>query len=82
MWFYVVVMIIGALMGTVLGEVVGVYAQSGVIHDIFVKGVDFGLAQPFNLDLKVFTLTFGASVKLNLASVLGMVLAALLVRKI
>ncbi len=80
--FYAVVLIIGALMGTVIGEVVGVYAQTGPIHDIVVKGVDFGLTQPVILDLKVISLTFGAIVKLNLASVLGMVLAAFLVRKI
>lgn len=82
LWFYVVVLIIGALMGTVMGEVIAVYAQTGLVHDVFVKGVDFGLAHPLNLDLKVFNLTFGATVKLNLASVLGMILAAFLVRKI
>jgi len=82
LWFYVVVLMVGALMGSVLGEVIGVYAQAGLLHDVFVKGVDFGLSQPLTLDFKVLNLTLGASVKLNLASVVGMVIAALLVRRI
>lgn len=81
MWFYVVILIIGALLGSVLGEAIGVFFKDGIIHDIFVKGITPGL-DTSKLDLQVIAITLGFTIKLNLASVIGILAAALLVRRI
>jgi len=49
---------------------------------VFSKGVNPGIAPPVVLDLKVITLTFGLTMKINLASLLGIVLALLIYRKL
>lgn len=81
LWFYVIILIIGALLGSVIGEAIGVFFKEGIINDMFVKGITPGL-KTATLDLYVISLTFGFTIKLNLASVIGILCAALLVRKL
>jgi len=77
-----VVLILGALIGSVIGEVIGTLAPGGYLEKVFSKGVNPGIAPPVVLDLKVITLTFGLTMKINLASLLGIVLALLIYRKL
>lgn len=77
-----VIVILGALIGSVIGEVIGTLAPGGYLEKVFSRGVNPGLAPPAVLDLKVLTLTFGLTVKINLASLLGIVLALLIYRKL
>ena len=77
-----VILILGALIGTVIGEVIATLAPGGVLEKIFSKGVNPGLSPPTTLDLKVITLSFGFSVKINLSSLLGIGLALLIYRKL
>jgi hypothetical protein len=76
-----VIVILGALIGSVIGEVIAVLAPGGFLEKVFSRGVNPGI-NPATLDLKVITLTFGLSVKINLASLLGIVLALLIYRKL
>ena len=77
-----VILIMGALIGSVIGEVIGTLAPGGYIETIFAKGINPGLTPPAVLDLKVLTLTLGATMKINLASLIGIVLALLIYRKL
>jgi len=77
-----VILILGALIGSVIGEVLGALAPGGYIEAIFAKGINPGLAPPAVLDLKVLTLTLGVTMKINLASLIGIVLALLVYRRI
>lgn len=77
-----VIVILGALIGSVIGEVIGTLAPGGVLEKVFSRGVNPGLSPPAVLDLKVVTLTLGLTVKINLASLLGIVLALLIYRKL
>jgi hypothetical protein len=77
-----VIIILGALIGSVIGEVIATLAPSGLLEKIFSKGINPGLTPPVVLDLKVLTLTFGLTMKVNLASLLGIVLALLIYRKL
>lgn len=77
-----VIVILGALIGSVIGEVIGTLAPGGYLERIFSKGVNPGIAPPAVLDLKVLTLTLGVTMKINLASLLGIVLALLIYRKL
>ena len=77
-----VIVILGALIGSVIGEVIATLAPGGLLEKIFSKGLNPGLTPPAVLDLKVLTLTFGLTMKVNLASLLGIVLALLIYRKL
>jgi len=82
-WFYIVILIVGAVIGSVIGELIGqIGPTEGIIHDILVKGVNPGLNPASVIDLKFFTLTFGFTLKLTLSSVLGIVIAGLILRKV
>ncbi len=77
-----VILILGALIGSVIGEVIGALAPGGYVETIFAKGITPGISPPAVLDLKVLTLTVGATMKINLASLIGIVLALILYRKL
>ncbi len=77
-----VVLILGALIGSVLGEVIGTLAPGGYVAAIFSQGINPGIAPPAVLDLKVLTLTLGATMRINLASVLGIALALVIYKRL
>jgi hypothetical protein len=77
-----VIVILGALIGSVIGEVIGILAPGGYLEKVFSRGVNPGIAPPAVLDLKVITLTFGLTMKINLASLLGIALGLLIYRKL
>ena len=77
-----VILILGALIGTVMGEVIAAMAPGGIVEKIFSKGINPGLSPPATLDLKVLSISFGFNVKINLSSLLGIGLAVLLYRKL
>jgi hypothetical protein len=77
-----VVLLLGALIGSVLGEVIGSLAPGGYLEAVFSKGIHPGITPPLVLDLKVLTLTLGVTMKINLASLVGIVLALLLYKKL
>ncbi len=77
-----VILILGALIGSVMGEVIALLAPGGYIEKVFSKGISPGITPPAVLDLKVLTLTLGVTMKINLASVMGIVLALLIYRKL
>ena len=45
-------------------------------------GESFGFSTPIKLDLNVIQLTFGLMFKINIASIIGMVLAIFIYRKV
>jgi len=77
-----VILILGALIGSVIGEVIAALAPGGYLEKIFAKGITPGISPPAVLDLKVLTLTLGVTMKINVASLLGIALALLLYRKL
>ena len=77
-----VIVILGALIGSVIGEVIAVLAPGGYLEKVFSRGVNPGISPPAVLDLKVVSLTFGLTLKINLASLLGIVLALVIYRKL
>jgi len=77
-----VILILGTLIGSVVGEVIASLAPGGWIEAIFSKGVNPGLTPPAVLDLKVLTVTFGLTLRVNLASLLGIVLALFIYQKL
>lgn len=78
----IIIIIIGALIGTVIGEIIALLAPGGILERLFSKGVSPGIVPPATLDLKVLTLTLGFSLKLNLASLFGIVIALYIYRRL
>ncbi len=72
-WVIVFIMLIGLILGTVIGSYCGgIPALSWLNY-----GQIFGLTSPLVLDLGALVLTLGLTIKINIASVLGIVLAFL-----
>jgi hypothetical protein len=77
-WIFVVILI-GAFIGTALGEVLGLILPEGVVKEFFLRSATFGLG-PGTLNLVIFTFTLGFSFKINVISVLGVVIIAYFLR--
>lgn len=79
-WF-IAVIVVGALLGSFLGKFMGLVLPVGSVKDLFATDISAGL-NPATLDLRVIELTFGCILKFNVTSVLGIIGAALIFRKI
>lgn len=74
------VFLLGVVLGSVVGELIGLLLPEGnVIRELFTTGKEFSMS-PVTFNLIVFTFTIGFSIKVNLISVLGIILVALLLR--
>ena len=68
------------LTGIVLGGFIGTIAQDVSSLSWLNFGQSFGLNDPLVLDLGVLIITFGLSIKITLASLIGVVLALIVYR--
>jgi len=74
------VFLLGVILGSVVGEMIGLLLPEGnVIRELFVSGKEFRVG-PAHLDMVVFTFTIGFSLKVNLVSVLGIIIVAFMLR--
>ncbi len=74
------ILILFILCGIVLGGLIGELAASVEWLSGLSYGQEFGLSTPVNLDLQVINITFGLMFKINIASILGIVIAIFLYR--
>jgi hypothetical protein len=71
---------LGVILGSVVGELIGIiFPEDSVMRQLFVTGSEFQVG-PLFFDLIVFTFTFGFSLKVNLVSILGIIVVAFLLR--
>ena len=74
------VFFLGVVLGGVVGETIGLLLpQDNVIRELFVSGKEFQVG-PANINLIVMTFTLGFSLKVNLVSVLGIIVVAFLMK--
>jgi hypothetical protein len=78
----VVIVVAGLVVGSLLGEIVASLLPSGIVHDLLTKGAQIGLAPPATLDLRFLAVTFGMLLKVNVVGILGVILAAIALRKL
>lgn len=76
------VLLIGLTVGAFLGELLGLLLPSGFWQRLFTYGPTIGLTTPATLDLRFFSLTLGVALKVNLLAVIGVIVAALALRKL
>ncbi|UCF63236.1 MAG: DUF4321 domain-containing protein [bacterium] len=77
-WILIVI-ILGAFIGTALGEVLAYILPQGVVKEFFLRSAIFSMG-PATLNLVVFTFTLGFSFKLNVIGVMGIGIAAYFLR--
>jgi len=70
-WVLVFVIVVGALLGSVIAEAVAAYPVLSLLS----RDVRAGIDPPLTLDIRVLTFTIGATVRLNLAILIGIVVA-------
>ncbi|MFC1728705.1 DUF4321 domain-containing protein [candidate division KSB1 bacterium] len=76
----VVYLVLGAVIGSFLGEFVAWLLPAGVVKDFFLLGVEVGIDNPVMLNLRIITVTFGFSVKFNIAGLIGLLFAVYILR--
>lgn len=75
-WIIIIVMLIGLVIGTVIGSYCsGISALSWLDY-----GQVFGITTPLVLDLGVFVLTLGLTIKINIASIIGIIISFIIYR--
>ena len=77
-WILILFILCGIVVGGLLGELA---SQVDFLWWLS-YGEEFGRSDPITLDLQVITLTFGLMFKINIASIIGMILAIFIYRKI
>ena len=77
-WVFLVFLLSGLVIGGLLGKL-----ASGIPWLWWLSyEQSFGLKSPLVLDLSVLKLTFGFMVNINVASIIGMILAIFIYRKV
>lgn len=75
-WIIIMVMLIGLVIGTVIGSYCnGIPSLSWLDY-----GKVFGITSPMVLDLGVFVLTLGLTIKINIASIIGIIISFVIYR--
>lgn len=77
-WMLLLFVLSGLVIGGLLGELAG--------HVDFLwwlsYGQSFGLDSPISLNLNIVQITFGLMFKINIASIIGLIIAILVYRKV
>ncbi|MBP3708673.1 MAG: DUF4321 domain-containing protein [Clostridia bacterium] len=77
-WILIIFILSGIVVGSLIGDIA---AKSGGLWWL-AYGQEFGLREPLSVDLSVIKFSFSLLIKLNISSILGMILAVFIYRKI
>lgn len=77
-WLFWILLFSGIILGGLLGQL----ASQVSFLSWMGYGQSFGLEQPFVLDLGILNLTFSVMFNLNVASIIGVLIAVFVYRKI
>ena len=76
------ILLIFILSGLVVGGLLGDIASKVDFLWWLGYGESFGLTSPLELDLSIIKITFALSFKINIASIIGLILAVFIYKKI
>ncbi len=76
----VTAVLLGALAGDLVGELIRRLIPSGTVKDVVLYPVSFGFS-PFTLDLVIFKITLGLTISFNLVALLFVFLMVFLLWK-
>lgn len=77
-WVLIIFILAGVVVGGLLGEL------ASKVDFLWWLGYEnsFGLSEPLVLDLSIIKITFALVIKVNIASIIGVLLAILIYRKV
>lgn len=76
-WVFLIFLFSGIIIGGLLGEL----ASKVPFLSWLAYGKSFGLTEPLVLDINILKVSFGFLVELNVASIIGILIAMLLYKK-
>lgn len=76
-----VALVAGLVIGSLLGDLLGQLVSSSWLRDLLTRGPTVGITPPATLDLRLVSITLGATFKVNVVGVIGIVAALLIVRR-
>lgn len=76
-WILLVFLLSGLVIGGLLGEIASKVSWLWWLS----YGESFGISSPIELDLSVIRITFGLMFKINISSIIGMVIAIFIYKK-
>ena len=76
-WILLIFIFSGIVLGGLIGELAG---NVSFLNWLF-YGQEFGLESPLVLNLNIIKLTFAISIKINVASIIGIAIAVFIYRK-
>ena len=68
-----------AIIGSVLGQLIGLILPQGVVRDFFIRAAAIGI-EPTKIDLSLFSITFGFMIRVNIIGIIGIAVAAYFLR--
>ncbi len=74
-WHLVVIVLLAAMLGTALGDILGKSFPDGPLGRFVSAGVRVGTSSPWDLDLRVVQVTFGVVLRLTILGALSAVIA-------
>ena len=77
-WILLIFILSGLVVGGLLGDIAGKVDFLWWLG----YGQSFGLTSPIELDLSIIKITFGLIFKINMASIIGLILAVFIYKKI
>ncbi|MBI3606448.1 MAG: DUF4321 domain-containing protein [Nitrospirae bacterium] len=80
-WLLVFFVLVGGLFGGVVAEILRAIAPTGPISALFLQNVPIGITAPATVDLYLLTFTFGAALKINLLSIIGILMGVYIYRQ-
>jgi hypothetical protein len=75
----IAVVLIGAMIGGFIGELMKLGLPDGVVKDVFLRAVTLSFG-PLPIDLLVFNFVIGMSVKINIIGAVGFLVAYYMLR--
>lgn len=74
-WLWIFILLAGLVLGGFIGDILGAYPSLSWLG----YGKEFGIntASPMVLNFYIFSLTFGLTIRINIASIIGVFLALL-----
>jgi len=71
--FIIICLVLGAVLGGFIGELIGSYLPDGAAKTLFTKSVQIGM-ETTRIELYSLSFTFGLMFKINFMSVLGVLI--------
>ena len=73
------VLILGSMIGSLVGEILKLGLPEGVVKEVLLRSIDLAFG-PVAIDLLMFSMTLGLTLKINLISIAGLITAYYLLK--